>query len=90
MRLIDADALDRKVYNDTPIKVFGSIKKMAAVRQLIEDAPTVDVFTTVRKGEWIPNSDKSFFKCSCCGCGIFTPFQDAYRFCPNCGAKMTP
>ena len=42
MRLIDADALDRKIYNDVPISVFGSVKKMAAVRELIDDAPTID------------------------------------------------
>ena len=41
MRLIDADALDKRIYNDIPIKVFGSIKNMAAVRQIVEDAPTV-------------------------------------------------
>ena len=41
MRLIDADALDKRIYNDIPIKVFGSIKNMAAVRQIVEEAPTV-------------------------------------------------
>lgn len=41
-RFIDADALDKRVYNDIPISVFGSIKKMAAVREIIEEQPTVD------------------------------------------------
>lgn len=40
-RLVDADAMDKRVYNDIPISVFGSVKKMAAVRQIIEDAPTI-------------------------------------------------
>ena len=40
-RLVDADAMDKCVYNDIPIQVFGSVKKMAAVRQIIEDAPTI-------------------------------------------------
>lgn len=40
-RLVDADALDKHVYNDIPISVFGSVKKMASVRQIIEDAPTI-------------------------------------------------
>lgn len=48
MRLIDADALDKRIYNDIPIKVFGSIKNMAAVRQIIEEAPTVDAVPVVR------------------------------------------
>ena len=40
-RLVDADAMDKRVYNDIQISVFGSVKKMAAVRQIIEDAPTI-------------------------------------------------
>lgn len=42
MRLIDADALDKHIYNDVPISTFGSIRRMAAVRELIEEAPTID------------------------------------------------
>lgn len=42
MRLIDADALDKRIYNDVPISTFGSIRRMAAVRELIEEAPTID------------------------------------------------
>ena len=41
-RYIDADALDKRIYNDIPISVFGSIKKMAAVREIIAEQPTVD------------------------------------------------
>ena len=40
-RLVDADAMDKCVYNDIPISVFGSVKKMASVRQIIEDATTI-------------------------------------------------
>ena len=40
-KLVDADALDKHVYNDIPISVFGSVKKMASVRQIIEDVPTI-------------------------------------------------
>lgn len=42
MRLIDADALDKHIYNDVPVSRFGSIRRMAAVRELIEEAPTID------------------------------------------------
>lgn len=42
MRIIDADALDKRIYNDVPISTFGSIRRMAAVRELIEEAPTID------------------------------------------------
>ena len=42
MRLIDADALDKHIYNDVPVSRFGSIRRMAAVRELIEESPTID------------------------------------------------
>ena len=47
-RYIDADALDKRIYNDIPISVFGSIKKMAAVREIIAEQPTVDAVLVVR------------------------------------------
>ena len=42
MRLIDADALDKHIYNDVPVSRFGSIRRMAAVRELIKEAPAID------------------------------------------------
>lgn len=69
MRLIDADALDRKVYNDIPISTFGSIKKMALIRQIIEDVPTIDAVPVVR----------------CRECGAFRPLQDGGGLCWNTG-----
>jgi hypothetical protein len=47
-RLIDANALDKRIYNDIPISVFGSIKKMAAVREIIAEQPTVDAVPVIR------------------------------------------
>lgn len=41
MRLIDADALDKRIYNDIPIGFFGSVKRMAAIRTMVEEEPTV-------------------------------------------------
>ena len=95
MRPIDADALDKKIYNDVPISVFGSVKKMAAVRQLIEDAPTIDVRPVVH-GHWIENTHTCGtttggytiwhdYTCSVCG-GIMGRKDDAY--CYKCGAIM--
>lgn len=40
-RLIDGDALDKHIYNDIPLKVFGNIARMADMRTLIADAPTI-------------------------------------------------
>ena len=47
-RYIDADALDKRIYNDIPISVFGSIKKMAAVREIISQQPTVEAEPIMR------------------------------------------
>ena len=40
-RLIDADALDKQIYNDIPLKVFGNIARMAEMRNIVFNAPTV-------------------------------------------------
>lgn len=48
MRLIDADELDRRIYNDIPIKVFGTVKRMSAMREIVEEAPTVDAVEVIR------------------------------------------
>ena len=42
IRLIDATHLDKRIYNDIPLSVFGSIKKMAAMREIVEEEPTVE------------------------------------------------
>lgn len=49
-RLIDANALDRRIYNKIPVAVFGSRKKMEAVREIIGQEPTAL--------EWISVKDK--------------------------------
>ena len=64
MRLVDADSLDKRIYNDIPISVFGSIKKMAAVREIIAEQPTVDAVDVVRCADckwcrWIYRKEKS-------------------------------
>lgn len=42
IRLIDATHLDKRIYNDIPMSVFGNIKKMAAMREIVEEEPTVE------------------------------------------------
>lgn len=48
MRLGDLDALDKMIYEQIPIKVFGTVKRMAAMREIIQNAPTVDAVPVVR------------------------------------------
>ena len=58
MRLIDADHFDHRIYNDVPLKTFGgSIKRMAAVRELIDSEPTVDAVPVVRCGDCVYRSN---------------------------------
>lgn len=48
MRPIDADVVDAQIYNEIPIKVFGNVKRMAAMREIIANAPTLDAVEVVR------------------------------------------
>ena len=82
MRLIDADALDAQIYNDIPIKVFGSVARMANMRELVSKQPTVDA-APVKHGRW---KDVGSLSCRCSECGCKNDRET--MFCPNCGAKM--
>lgn len=95
MRLIDADALDARIYNDIPIRVFGSVAKMANMREIISQAPTIDA-EPVRRGRYIgteydgyADGNPVFYEwiCSECEC-VFEDDKPTYKYCPNCGAKM--
>ena len=48
MRMIDADALDARIYNEIPIKVFGNVAKMAKMREIVAEAPTIDAEPIVK------------------------------------------
>lgn len=41
-RLIDGDELSRHIYEDIPIKVLGSVARMAQMREIVAQAPTVE------------------------------------------------
>ena len=61
-------------------------------RKLIEDAPTVDAVEVVH-GNWIlertPDGKPYCFHCSVCDDDFhYIGVSTAYRYCPNCGAKM--
>ena len=46
----------------------------------------------VRPGRWIDNGLKGYrqyYYCSECGGLDVYPLNDRYKFCPNCGAKMS-
>ena len=90
MRLIDADALHRKVMMETNPYGKPTIDYDSGVKILewIEQAPTVDA-APVRHGQWETNSDRpDTLICSVCKCGFDMWKHDSHNFCPHCGAKM--
>ena len=92
MRLIDADALLRRVerWRDRIVDTYGKNDEyancLAEVVMKIEDAPTADVVER-KVGEWIDD-------CSCSVCNWINENDNGFalitnfRFCPNCGAVM--
>ena len=70
--------------------------------QTIQDEPPADVLPIRHHGKWLNCfNDFEFAECSECGemfivdekgkssQELFELFKNAYRFCPNCGARMS-
>lgn len=57
MRLIDADALDKRIYEEIPIKEFGTVKRMARMREIVGEAPTVAMSENSITLSWTPDAD---------------------------------
>lgn len=56
----------------------------------IEDIPPADVVPVIH-ARWIDNGRGGYkwaFYCSHCGWIDGYPFNDRFKYCPNCGAKM--
>lgn len=89
-RLIDADALHKKVKMETNPYGKPTIDYDSGVKVLewIDKAPMIEAIP-VRHGQWETNSDKpDTLICSVCKCGFDMWKHDPHNFCPNCGAKM--
>ena len=103
MRLIDADALEARMYHDA-FEVDSDMQKWDSgcwirykmFENAIEDAPTIE---ERKKGEWEEKTvcDEDVIeqwqsaRCSTCGKYHTTPYLyyfDEYNYCPNCGADM--
>lgn len=88
MRLIDGDALKRKLQKVATeawkMKLNASIEKtFNQCMDYIDSAPTIKP----KQGEWICeliNPLNAILRCSACGYATGTK----YNFCPNCGARM--
>ena len=96
MRLIDADALCKKLQEE-----LGSPeghKKLMLINYLITSAPTIEA-EDVRRGKWIEYPeclayDGAFgddhIVCSECHhvWSILDNDAETFNYCPNCGARM--
>ena len=97
MRLIDADALNERMYHDA-FEADSDMQKWDSgcwirykmFERAIEDAPTIK---ERKKGTWeqIKGRDGYIdFRCSACHKYRFHngAMRKEYKFCPNCGADM--
>ena len=60
----------------------------AALKRMIDNAPTVDAVEVVH-GRWIDTPHAyGFVTPRCSACLQFSKYHEKYDYCPNCGAKM--
>lgn len=92
VRLIDANALHAKIYEDSE-RSYGASANIAQVLLRIETAPTIE--PKLRHGDW--NTIYSFdgdvyFRCSNCEEEFVlddgNPKSKGWKYCPSCGCKM--
>ena len=93
MKLIDADALEKAIYEWMPkdqetwmdSKIPPIENLVVSIMMTIQEQPTVEA-EPVRHGKWtkIPSADIG--TCSCCGDKWGS--VSVMNYCPNCGAKM--
>lgn len=57
-----------------------------ALREALDRVPAADVVG--KTGKWVKISPAGIYECNQCGQNVMTADIEAYKFCPNCGAKM--
>ena len=72
-----SDLIERQAVKEQMIK-YGFRAPDMTVTEFVEYLPSV----TQKTGRWIFNG---YYECSECG---KTTYNDTYKYCPNCGAKM--
>ena len=82
VRLIDANALHAKIYEDSE-RNYGASANIAQVLLRIETAPTIK--PKVRRGQWIQRRNGEYY---CSNCGREERFIFQKNYCPKCGAYM--
>lgn len=89
MRLIDADALEKRMY---VIPWWDNRDEDTAIDEIYH-ADTIDAVLVVH-GRWVNTADYvttaygklDIYRCSECGADVTIDDHDTY--CPNCGARM--
>jgi hypothetical protein len=93
MRLIDGDALKRKMQKVATeawkMKLTASIETtFNQCIDYIDSAPTITI--EPKQGEWISMCGNKQCDCSMCGERFDHTYEwiERWNFCPNCGARM--
>lgn len=98
MRLIDADALDARMYYEAFEKDSADQRwdsgcwiRYKLFEKVLKEAPTIEERKT---GKWIPQPGGGYC-CSKCGRYALHDVDEKFallftksKYCPNCGAKM--
>ena len=76
----------KDVFSESPQEI--PYLQAAKVLRELSDAPAADVAPVVH-GRWNVVEGSRLDNAICSNCGKrFQAYYEAYRFCPNCGAKM--
>ena len=91
MRLIDADALTRRIYGEERPEIYDGAEEIEWIEKCMNDAPTITPDDVRGVGEWEDAQQHGLVRCSVCkDCYIERDYiaQAKWRYCPNCGARM--
>jgi len=97
MRLIDADALKKRLFtyytcvNEDTYKgnydgqTLLTYEVADMIRDCLGDAPTITPESLIKHGYWLDfDGDGLSYQCSVCNLRT----RDVHNYCPRCGAKM--
>ncbi len=90
MRLVNADTVADDLKDLIKSGMYPSIiaEKFVPLVHAIQMLPRIEA-EPVRRGKWLlENIGKPNEHCVCSECGTQVDSDEAWHYCPNCGAKM--
>lgn len=88
MRLIDADAIDKRYVPIAPVIEGDAVHyEWVAFIDDINELPTIDA-VPVRHGKWRFVNCATGLRCQCSECLHWVDAGTDKNYCPNCGARM--